>query len=111
MFLLANLIEALAVVIQYGLMIYMWIIVIRALISWVNPDPYNPIVQFLYSATEPVLTKIRSKLPPTGGMDLSPIVALMLILFLQVFLVKSLHQIAYKINYYEKNKSSIEQPF
>ena len=111
MFLLANLLDALAVVIQWGLTLYMWVIIIRAVISWVNPDPYNPIVQFLYSATEPVLSRVRQKMPATGGIDLSPIIVLMIILFLQVFLVKSLHQVADKVNQNEKKKTTIELPF
>ncbi len=54
MFILANLLEAVAKILEIGLNIYFWIIVVRALISWVNPDPYNPVVRFLYQATEPV---------------------------------------------------------
>ena len=68
MFVLANLIQALAVVIDYLLWAYLWIIIARAILSWVNPDPYNPIVRFLYSATEPVLYRIRRAVPLyTGG--------------------------------------------
>jgi len=87
-FVLANLIDASATVIYYLLTIYMWIIIIRSLISWVNPDPYNPIVRFLYQATEPVLYPIRRRLPFMGGIDLSPIIVLLIIIFLQVFLVR-----------------------
>ncbi|HHL40798.1 MAG TPA: YggT family protein [Deltaproteobacteria bacterium] len=94
MFVLANLLEALAVVLSYGLTIYMWIIIIRALLSWVNPDPYNPIVRFLYQATEPVLYEVRRRLPFMGGLDISPIVVLLAIFFLQSFLVRTLHDIA-----------------
>ncbi|MBI5328127.1 MAG: YggT family protein [Deltaproteobacteria bacterium] len=94
MFIFANLIEALSVIFSYLLTIYMWIIIIRALISWVNPDPYSPIVRFLYQATEPVLYPIRRKLPFMGGIDLSPIIVLLVILFLQVFLVKTLNELA-----------------
>ena len=63
----------------------MWIIIVRALISWVNPDPYNPIVRFLYQITEPVLYAIRKRLPYIGGIDISPIVVLLVIMFLQAF--------------------------
>lgn len=97
MFVFANLIEALATIISYLLTIYMWIIIIRALISWVNPDPYNPIVRFLYQATEPVLYPIRRRLPFMGGIDLSPIVVLLAILFLQVFLVRTLNELAVRL--------------
>jgi len=93
MFILGNLFIAIAKVLDIGLSIYMWLIIIRALISWVNPDPYNPIVRFLVSATEPVLYPIRRKLPLFGGIDFSPIVAILLIIFLQTFLVQSLMQI------------------
>jgi YggT family protein len=75
----------------------MWIIIIRALISWVNPDPYNPIVRFLYQATEPVLYPIRRRMPFMGGIDLSPIVVLLAILFLQAFLVRTLEELAIRI--------------
>ena len=97
MFVLANLLDALAVVISYLLTIYMWIIIIRALISWVNPDPYNPIVRFLYQITEPVLYPIRRRLPFMGGIDLSPIVVLLIIVFLQAFLVKTLSELAVRL--------------
>ncbi|MBE9536551.1 MAG: YggT family protein, partial [Proteobacteria bacterium] len=55
MFVIANFLEALAVILNMVLQLYMWIIIARAVISWVNPDPYNPIVQFLYKATDPLL--------------------------------------------------------
>ena len=97
MFVFANLIDASATVIYYLLTIYMWIIIIRSLISWVNPDPYNPIVRFLYQATEPVLYPIRRRLPFMGGIDLSPIIVLLIIIFLQVFLVKTLNELALRL--------------
>ena len=90
-----NFLIAIAEVIRFALNIYMWIVIARALISWVNPDPYNPIVRFLYSATEPVLYFIRRKLPVYfGGMDFSPIIVILVIYFLQRFLVLSLIQFA-----------------
>jgi YggT family protein len=95
MFVFGNLVSALAGVLDIVLTIYMWIVVIAALISWVNPDPYNPIVRFLYSVTEPVFGLVRRILPlPAMGLDLSPIIVLLAIVFLQQFLVKTLHQIA-----------------
>ena len=99
MFVFANFIEGLATVLGMALQIYLIIIVIRALISWVNPDPYNPIVRFLYEATEPVLYAVRRRLPYTGGIDISPIVVIFAILFLQSFLVTSLHELAFKLKY------------
>lgn len=93
MFVLENLIFALAKIIDIGLTIYMWIIIGRALISWVNPDPYNPIVTFLYRATEPVLAPIRRWIPLRGmGIDISPIIVILVIYFLQMFLIKTMIQ-------------------
>jgi YggT family protein len=93
MFVVENLIGALAKIIDMGLTIYMWIIIGRALISWVNPDPYNPIVTFLYRATEPVMAPIRRLIPIRGlGIDISPIIVIMIIYFLQTFLVKTMIQ-------------------
>ena len=95
MFVLENLIFALAKIIDIGLTIYMWIIIGRALISWVNPDPYNPIVTFLYRATEPVLAPIRRWIPLRGmGIDISPIIVILVIYFLQMFLVKTMIQLS-----------------
>jgi YggT family protein len=94
MFVLENLIFALAKIIDIGLTIYMWIIIGRALISWVNPDPYNPIITFLYRATEPVLAPIRRWIPLRGmGIDISPIIVILVIYFLQMFLVKTMIQL------------------
>ncbi|MBW2624740.1 MAG: YggT family protein [Deltaproteobacteria bacterium] len=95
MFVLGNLLDALASILYLVLNLYMWIIIARAVISWVNPDPYNPIVRFLYSITDPVLLAIRRRLPLSfGGMDFSPIVVILVIIFLQKFLVASLHDLA-----------------
>lgn len=100
MFILANLVSALAVVIDYLLWIYLWIVIARALISWVNPDPYNPIVRFLYGATEPVLYRLRRAFPLyAGGIDFSPILVFIAILFLQQFLVQSLYDLARTLRY------------
>jgi len=95
MFILGNFLNALATILDIGLKIYMWVIIIRAIISWVTPDPYNPIVTFLYRATEPVLYRVRRWLPLRGlGIDVSPIIVILAIIFLQAFLVRSLHQLA-----------------
>jgi YggT family protein len=99
MFVAGNLIDAVATLLDMILTLYMWIIIIRALISWVNPDPYNPIVQFLIRSTEPVLAPVR-RLIPMGriGLDLSPIIVLFLIIFLKQALVASLHQLAFRLH-------------
>lgn len=90
-----HLLEAVATVLSWGLDIYMWLIIARAILSWVNPDPYNPIVRFLHNVTEPVLSYLRRRLPLVyGGLDLSPLVVLAVILFLKVFLVQTLFDYA-----------------
>ena len=95
MFVISNFLAALASVLNMLLSAYMWIIIIRALISWVSPDPYNPIVQFLRSATDPLLYRVRRWLPVSfGGIDFSPIIVIAAILFLEVFLVGSLLDLA-----------------
>jgi YggT family protein len=95
MFVLSNFIIALAKVIDIALTIYMWIIVFRALISWVNPDPYNQIVVFLYRFTEPILRPIRRRLPMSNiGIDFSPIIVILAIVFLKYFLVETMIQMA-----------------
>jgi YggT family protein len=92
---LGNLIIFVANVIDIGLLIYMWIIIIRALISWVSPDPYNPIVRFLYRVTEPVLRPVRRILPIGGiGIDFSPLIVILVIYFLRIFVVRMLFQLA-----------------
>ena len=86
---------ALATVIDWGLLIFMWIIIARAILSWVSPDPYNPIVRFIYNATEPVLIRIRSIVPTIfGGLDLAPIYIIAAVMFLRIFLVNNLIRIA-----------------
>jgi YggT family protein len=98
MFILSNFIIALARVLDIGLSLYMWIIIAQAVISWVNADPYNPIVRFLHSVTEPVLYNIRRLIPVYfGGLDFSPIIAILVIIFLKTFLVQSLIQLAVRI--------------
>lgn len=89
---------ATAKVLEIVLELYMWIIIIRALLSWVNPDPYNPIVQFLHSVTDPVMYRVRRLLPMSGmGIDFSPIVVILGIIFLQTFLVNTLARFAMQL--------------
>ena len=95
MFVLGNFIIAMAKIIHIVLNIYMWIIIARAIISWVNPDPYNQIVQFLYRVTEPVLAQVRRWLPfGRVGVDISPIIVILVIYFLDEFLIKSMFELA-----------------
>ena len=99
MFVVANLLNAVAYILKIVLDIYMWVIIARAVLSWVNPDPYNPIVRFLYRATEPVLYRVRRVLPDMGGLDLSPLVVLLAIFFLQNFLVASLFDLVNRLKF------------
>ncbi len=95
MYVLSNLIIAVARVLSIILNIYMWLIVVRAIASWFSMDPYNPIYNFLIRITEPVLGYIRRILPiRTGMVDISPIIAILAIVFLQSFLVQSLYGLA-----------------
>ena len=95
MFIVSNFLVAIAKIMDIGLSLYMWVIIIRAIVSWVNPDPYNPLVKFLHSVTEPLLYPIRRRLPVFfGGFDFSPVLVIMAIIFLQTFLVQSLFQFA-----------------
>ena len=99
MFVLSNLLAALAQVLDAVLTVYYWLIIARALISWVNPDPFNPIVRFLLTATEPVLTPIRRIMPPAWrwGLDLSPLIGILALIFLKSFLVRTLVDISFRL--------------
>jgi YggT family protein len=91
MFIIGNFIKAVAIILHYVLTFYMWIVIARAILSWVNPDPYNPIVRFIHNVTEPVLYRIRAKIPVSfGGIDFSPIIVILGVIFLQNFVVNSL---------------------
>lgn len=90
-----NLLIAVATVIDYVLVFYMFITIARAVLSWVSPDPYNPIVRFIHNVTEPVLYQIRKRLPMMyGGIDFSPIIVILIIIFLRIFVVNSLEGLA-----------------
>ena len=93
-----NFVFAVAKILDMALSAYMWILVIRAVLSWVSPDPYNPIVRALYSITEPLLSFLRRKFPlMAGSIDFSPMIAILGILFLQHFLVRTLFDMATRI--------------
>ena len=95
MFVFGNLLTAIAKVLDVVLVIFMWIVIARAVLSWVNPDPYNPIVRFIHNITEPVLYQIRKRIPLNfGGIDFSPILVLLAVIFLQRFVVQSLYELA-----------------
>jgi len=99
MFVFANLLVAMAQILDIVLWFYFWILIGRVVVSWVQMDPSNPIVRYLYAATEPVLERVRARLPiaAAGGFDFSPVVVLLAIIFLQRFLVRSLYELAYAL--------------
>ena len=95
MFVFNNLLAAIASVLDLVLVIFMWIVIARAILSWVSPDPYNPIVRFINNVTEPVLYQVRKRIPLNfGGIDFSPILILLAVIFLRQFVVQSLHDLA-----------------
>lgn len=100
MFVAGNILHGIAYVLDTILFLYMWIVIIRALLSWVNPDPWNPIVQFLTRVTEPVLYTIRRRIPFSfvGGVDFSPIIAILIIMFLQYAVVETIRDVAIRLH-------------
>ena len=98
MFVFANLMLAIAHILDILLTVYMWIVIISALISWVNPDPYNPIVRFLKGITEPVYRPIRRVIGyRLGPIDISPMVVILAVIFIKYFFIGSLIELAYKL--------------
>ena len=99
MFVLGNVCQAVATILGKVLWLYSIVIMIAVLVSWVNADPSNPVVQFLRSVTEPVFAWIRRRLPfaVIGMIDLSPLVALVIIQLLQMVVVRSLFELGYRL--------------
>jgi YggT family protein len=98
MYVVGFFLKAVANVLNIALWLYMWVIIARAVLSWVSPDPYNPIVRFIHNVTEPVMVKIRTKIPVSfGGIDFSPIIVILLIYFLQIFVVQSLERFSHSL--------------
>ena len=100
MFIISNFISAAAGIVDIVLTIIYWLILIRAVLSWVNPDPNNPIVQFLYKSTEPFLNLVRRIFPfcEVGGIDISPIIAFLIIFFARAFIIRTLLDIAARLH-------------
>jgi len=92
MFVLEDLLVAVAKILDWLLTAFYFLLIARVVISWVNADPYNPLVKFLHAVSEPALRPFRRILPPwrTGGLDVSPIFVFLVIMFLQYFLVRVL---------------------
>jgi len=93
MFIVGYFLQALAGILGIALNIAMIVIMARAVLSWVSPDPYNPIVRMIHQISEPILFPIRRRVPYFSGIDLSPIIALMIIYFLDIFLVQTLNRL------------------
>ena len=96
MVLFSRILTALALILDQALQLYMWVIIIAALITWVQPNPYNPVVIFLERITEPVLRPIRRILPPIG-LDISPVIAIFAIMFFRMVVPPTLRDLAYSI--------------
>ena len=97
MFVFGDLIVSIAKILDILLGMYKWIIIISALISWVNPDPYNPVVRFLYLVTDPVLRPIRRLIGyRLGPIDISPLIVIIAIIFVQSFLIQTLMKIGFQ---------------
>lgn len=95
---LSTFIQALAQILSMVINIYIWVVIIAALISWVRPDPYNPIVQILYKLTEPLYAKIRRVIPTIiGGVDLTPILVILALKFIDLFVVQLLFSLASQV--------------
>ena len=92
----SRILTALAFILDQALQLYMWVIIIAALITWVQPNPYNPVVMFLERITEPVLRPIRRILPPIG-LDISPVIAIFAIMFVRMVIPPTLRDFAYSI--------------
>lgn len=98
MYMLSNFVGAIAAILGYIVRILSWLIIIRALISWVNPDPYNIIVQFLHRVTEPILVPFRKIIPTYNiGIDISPILAILCLWFVRLFIVRTLAELALRL--------------
>lgn len=97
MFIIANLVLAVAQILDMILSAYVWVVIIAALLSWISPDPYNPIVRFIYSVTEPVFRPIRRLIGfRLGPVDISPMIVILAIMFIRKFLISSLIELGYK---------------
>jgi len=96
---LANFINAVAGILHFILMLYIWILVFRAILSWIRVPSLYQVQVLLYRFTEPVLAPVRKYFPPYkfGGIDISPIIVFVLLLFIDTFLVKSLSLYAQQI--------------
>lgn len=98
MLILGNFLIAIANIADFILTAYKWVIIIAAVVSWVNPDPYNPIVRILYRVTEPVLRPVRRLIGTRlGPIDISPLIVILIIIFIQMFIIRSIIELGYNL--------------
>lgn len=97
MFVIGNLIIAVGSILDFAISIYIWIIIIRAAMSWFNPDPYNRLVRFIVAITEPLLNEVRRIVPLLGGIDLSPMIVIILLYFTRSFVVTTILEIGHRL--------------
>lgn len=97
MFIIGNFLLTVAHILRIAIYVYIWAIIIRSLLSWFRPNPYQPAVRFLYRFTDPVLDRVRQFLPNLGGLDISPIIVIFGLYFLDNILVNTLIGLAYKL--------------
>lgn len=99
MFILKNFITSIAYILDIALNIYTWIVIVRAALTWFSPDPYNQLYKFLCAVVDPVTDRLRKTLPflRVGMADFSPLILILILLFLNSFLPRTLIQIASRL--------------
>ncbi len=97
MFVFGELLSSLAMLMGMIFKLVYFVLVVRMLLSWVNPDPYNQMVRIIYRVTEPILAPFRRIIPPMGMVDISPIVVFLLLSFIEKFVVGVLLQLSSRI--------------
>jgi YggT family protein len=97
MFIIANLLFAIAKLVDLVISIYIFVVIVRVVLSWLPHDPYNSMIRFVYTITEPILTRIRAFIPPIGGFDLSSMILIILLYFAEGFIVSTLTDLAMKM--------------
>jgi len=90
---------AVGMILRYGIVLFYWLLIAHIILSWVSPDPRNPIVGFIYNATEPILSRIRSRIPPLGMLDLSPLIVLGVLYFIDLTIAQSLLDYGSRLKY------------
>ena len=98
MFVAGNLLDAIASVLGFAISAYQIVVIVYALMSWVSPDPYNPIVRTIHALVDPFMDSIRKLLPfLVGPIDFTPFVGILILMFTQRFLIGSLHDLAWRL--------------